>query len=78
MFDPTIGARLRKARLARGCSGVELAEKLGVTPNYIWRIERADASDPKQLSIDKLRRACRILGVTSDWMLGITRAGGPK
>ena len=69
-----VGERLRKARIARGCSVQELAPLVSLRPNYLHEIERGS----KLPSLDSLRRLCRVLGVTSDWVLGLTRAGGPS
>jgi len=79
MVDPQgTGKRLRAARQAAKCSAQELAEKLGVSKNYLLRVERGDELPPKQLSLERIRAACRILGVSADWLLGMSRRGGPK
>lgn len=79
MGDPKgVGRRLRQARLARKCTGGELARRLGISTNYLLRVERGNPSDPKNLSVERLRIACRFLGVTSDWILGLSKEGGPK
>lgn len=68
-----IGARLRKAREACGYTPSVFADMLGVKYNYLHQVERGE----RKLSLEKHRRACRLLGVTSDWLLGITKDGGP-
>lgn len=43
-----------------GLKAVSFAKLIGVSPNHYWRVERGE----RRLSLDKLREAARVLGVT--------------
>ena len=49
------GANLRRQRLAKGLSQEQLAEKTGIHPSEVSRLERA-ARDPRLSTIVKLAR----------------------
>lgn len=63
-----IGERLREARIRRGLTQAEVAEKLGVTRSVIARYE-SGINDPPSENISKL---AEILGVSADYLLGRT------
>jgi len=53
-------ARLREARVARGLTQAELAERAEVTVSYIWRLETGGAAP----GIDLVDRLARAMGTT--------------
>ena len=62
-----IGRRLAEARQRRGLSQADLAEALGYQQTMISKIERGDREFPAR----RLVTACRELGVSADWLLGL-------
>lgn len=60
-----IGARVRKARLAKSYSQSQLAEILDVSPQYISNIE----AGKNAMSIVMLMKIVDTLGVSADWVL---------
>ncbi len=60
--------RLKAAREKMGFSQAELCKRCGLSAKQIWRYERED-HDP---SIDVLPRIAKELGVSTDWLLGLT------
>jgi transcriptional regulator with XRE-family HTH domain len=63
-----IAERLRQMRELRGYSQRELAEYLSMGELQIWRYENAE-TEPKG---DVVARIANILGVTSDYLLGLS------
>lgn len=61
------GKRLKKARLAKSMTQVEVAELLGITQSNYQRLERGTL-DPKMSTIYNL---CSTLNVSSDWLIGL-------
>jgi len=53
--EERFGANLRRQRLAKGLSQEQLAEKTGIHPSEVSRLERA-ARDPRLSTIVKLAR----------------------
>ena len=68
-----IGERLQEARKRRGLTQSELSRRAGMTPAAIWQIEAGQ----RQPAADTIIRLCRALGVSADWLLGLT-AGIPE
>lgn len=60
-----IGKRIQSARKSKNLTQEYLAEKMGVSSNYISNIERS-RSKP---SIDTLVDICNVLEVTADYVL---------
>lgn len=60
-------ARLRAARERLGLQQIELAAHLGIARSAIGEYERG-AKTPRY---DVLKRLCRKLGVSADWLLGL-------
>ena len=60
-----IGARLKKARKAKGVTQEELAEKLDVSIAFLSRIERGSSN----INLKRLNQICEILGVTEGEIL---------
>ena len=58
-----IAANLRTLRKVRGLSQPELAQKVGISPRTIARLEAGQVADP---SINHVRALSRALGVTVD------------
>ena len=59
MSKETVGSVLKKARLAKGLTQVELAEQAGVHINTYARVER----DEQEPSFDTIRRLTSVLGI---------------
>ena len=64
-----LGERIRQARLQAGLTQVELASRCRLRQGHIARIETGNIHDLKG---DTIRRLALALGVSSDWLLGIT------
>lgn len=60
--------RIREVRKKKGFSGTVIAEKLGITPQYYYEIERGK----KRLSADIAAKLSGFFGVTSDYLLGLS------
>jgi len=63
--------RLREARKMLGLTGVQVAEKLGITPTHYYDLEKGK----KRLSNDLLDKLCDILNVPADYLLGRNEGG---
>lgn len=68
-FGTRLGARLRAQREARGYTQARLAEKVGVTPNYLGVIERG----LKLPTLDKLVLFAKALEINPAELLGDVR-----
>jgi transcriptional regulator with XRE-family HTH domain len=62
----TLGQRIRSSRMVRGLSGLELAERVEISGQYLSRIEL----DQKSPSLRVVRGLAAKLGVSMDWLLG--------
>jgi len=60
-----IGKNIKKARKAKGLTQVEVAEKVGIHPNYFAKIERGEI----QPVLDTLEKIFKVLGVKSSEIL---------
>lgn len=56
--------RIAQARKARGLTQVQLAEKIGLSRNYVWMMESGDRVPPDRTVAD----ICRVLGVNETWL----------
>ena len=56
--------RIAQARIARGLTQVQLAEKIGLSRNYVWMMESGDRVPPYRTVAD----ICRVLGVNETWL----------
>lgn len=65
MDNQAVGKRIRDARMAKGMTQEELAEKAGLSPNHISVIERGIKSP----QLDSFVPVCNALGVSADAML---------
>jgi transcriptional regulator with XRE-family HTH domain len=61
------GNRIRELREAKGISGTKLAEMIGISPQYLYDLERGD----KRLNEEIIVRLTEALGVTADYLLGL-------
>jgi transcriptional regulator with XRE-family HTH domain len=61
------GSRLKELRKQKKLSGYKLAEKLGVSPQYYYELERGE----KRLNEEIITALADIFGVTSDYILGL-------
>lgn len=74
MPDPTtFGQRLRASRVARGRSIEWLADQVGLTRLTIQRYEM----DRRQPEIDAAAKMARVLGVSLDWLTGLSERKTP-
>jgi len=64
----TMGSRLRQARKARGLTVREMAKRLGVQHPYVTTVE---SGRQKSIHTAKLVTWCRLLAVSTDWVLGV-------
>lgn len=60
--------RIREIRKVKKISGPELAEKLDITPQYLYGFEKGT----RTLSADMASKIAKIFGVTVDYLLGDT------
>lgn len=63
-----IGDRIKKLRTQRKLTQTELAERSGVPQSLISRLEGRTRDNP---SADVLRRLARVLGCTTDYLVGM-------
>ena len=60
-----MNTRIKEARLALGKSQAEVAERLNVTPNYVYLIESG-----KKVVTDRFKKDfCREYGVNAEWLI---------
>lgn len=62
------GDRLKRVRESARLTQTELAERVGAGTNQIYRYEKGE-TDP---SAEVLAALAKELGVTADWLLGLT------
>lgn len=60
-----VGRCIRQQRENAGYSREKFAELIGITPRFLADVERGRVG----LSLSNLRRACEILGISSDLLL---------
>ena len=63
-----IGSRLREARMARGLTQQAMANLLGVGLRTYQKYEEGSRNPP----LDTLANMSKVLGVTTDWLLGLS------
>lgn len=71
--DETVGARVRRLRLAAGLSQAELGERIGVTFAAVSQYEcgvRVPGGKKIETNAEMLLRLARALGTTTDELLG--------
>ncbi len=66
-MDEGKGNRIRELRESRNLSGTKLAEMLGVSPQYLYDLEKGE----RRLNESLMRRLAAIFGVSVDYLLGI-------
>lgn len=62
----TIGARIRRARVAKGLTQVDLAAAIGVSRAHLTNVEGGNGG----LALDKLSILARETGTTVAWLIG--------
>ena len=67
MADVSFGEKVRVKRAEKGLSQTELAKRAGLTQATISRIESGEVT---QLRSASLRHLARVLGVTTDFLIG--------
>ena len=76
MYLPgTIYERIGDLRTNKGWSKKELAERLGIEPSQISRIE---SGETQNVSNDILMKLAKVFGVSTDFILGMTTISTPK
>ena len=70
----TIGERIRKRRQELGWSQRELAQRVSTRQATIADLERGAQ---KETSTALIRRLAKVLGVTSDWLIGMYEEDEP-
>ena len=60
-----IGRNIQDARMKAGYTQEELSELLDLTPNHLSAIERGASG----VSLESLKKICRILGISADSIL---------
>ncbi len=60
-----VGLRLQAAREKRGLTQEKFSEQLEITPHFLSAVERGVSG----LALDKLKKACLLLGISSDYLL---------
>lgn len=68
MTNTTNDTRIRKLRKERGLSGIQVAEKLNITPQYYYDIEKGE----RRLTADIASRLADVLHTTTDYLIGKT------
>jgi len=70
-IDETLGERIRRLKITRGLSQVELGERTDLSESAISMIERG----LRGVSMQTLTRLAEVLGVNTGWLL--SRIQGP-
>lgn len=65
---PEFHVRLRQLLQERGLSSYALSVRIGLSRSLVQKWARGDGCP----SLLNLRKLCEELGVTSDWMIGVT------
>lgn len=60
-----IGTNIQRARERAGYTQEKLSEILSITPNHMSAIERGASG----VSLEALRKICRLLGVSADYVI---------
>lgn len=63
----TIGQKLKKARIEKGLSLLKLAQKIGVSSTYIWKLEHDKYR--KKINVFSLLDLCDVLDVSLSYLL---------
>lgn len=65
----TFGERLRKARLQNGLTQEQLAQQIGVAKSTLTGYEKGN----REPDVFKIKRILEVLGLDSDYLLGVNR-----
>lgn len=71
MGEQTVGERIAALRAARGLTGAELGEALGLTKSQVSKIENGT----RKLDVSEVALVAEVLGVTLAEVLGVDRKG---
>jgi transcriptional regulator with XRE-family HTH domain len=72
MINNTFGQRMKSLRLQRGIKSREMADFLYLSHNTIWGYE----TGRQEPTFDTLVSIAKKLNTTTDYLLGLTDAGG--
>lgn len=72
-FNTIVGEAIRRARQEHGWTQSQLAEKSGLSPNYIARLERGELGP----SLFVANRICEALGIELPSLVEPSATGGP-
>ena len=64
-----IGKRIKAARLAKGLTQVQLADKLNVTQKYLSRWETGE----RVPALESIKILCEVLEISADYLIGIKK-----
>lgn len=64
-----LGQRIRQARQTRNVTAAQLAERIGVSANYISELERGVKKNP---SMNVISGMAEVLGVPVDYFFGVS------
>ena len=67
MTHVNVAQRIKEARIDKGYTLEGLATAIGAGKSYIWNIEN---NKVKAISGDRLNRIAKVLGTTSEYLLG--------
>lgn len=74
VINMNIGERIRQTRQLRGYSQQELASKIGISMNSLYHYEK----NRKTPSAEVVAKLAEALGVSADYLLGLTDDPAPK
>lgn len=70
----SIGARIMTIRSQRQLSLQEVADRAGISKSHVWELEQGRARNP---TIDTAVRIASALGVSLDYLIGLSTAEPP-
>lgn len=73
-FNAVVGAGIRRVRQEQGFTQAFLADRAGLSPNYVARLERGELGP----SLFVASRICDALGVPLEVLLGVPSAASTK
>ena len=71
----TLGARIKRIRLAYGMSQAELARRIGVSKNTMYQIEAGKTPDPQ---VSRIQAIARVLNTSPNVLLGYDEDVDPR
>lgn len=64
-MNEEIGTRIRELRQQKGYAGIQIAKEIGVSPKYIFELERG----MKRFSVEVLLKMSELFDVSCDYIL---------